>query len=342
MVELPFRGMTQALIRARIPYLPVHADHVDRESSRLALLILPNLGAMSAAQTASIRRFVEHGGGLIATGDSSLFDEWGQRRADFGLADLFGAHLPKNLKEDSFQARRRRPGETRHTYLRLTPEMRARIEGPKTGAEPDATGERHPALQGFDETDILPFGGTLQELDVDAKATVLMTFIPEFPIFPPETSWMREPRTAIPGLLVNTIAGRGRVAFLPADLDRRYGQDNLPDHGRLLANLARWCSGGNIPISVEGGGLIDCHLYHQPGRLILHLVNLTSAGTWRQPVEELIPTGPFRVRVRIPQDVAGRKIRLLVGKQSTGAIRSGPWSTFEIKSVLDHEVVVLE
>jgi hypothetical protein len=29
---------------------------------------------------------------------------------------------------------------------------------------------------------------------------------------------------------------------MPADLDRRFGRDNLPDHGDLLANLVRWAS----------------------------------------------------------------------------------------------------
>ena len=92
-VELPWRGMTLALIRARIPYLPVHADHIDRDGSRFSILILPNLAAMSDYQVAMVKRFVERGGGLVATGETSLFDEWGDRRPDYALADLFGAHV---------------------------------------------------------------------------------------------------------------------------------------------------------------------------------------------------------------------------------------------------------
>ena len=38
-------------------------------------------------------------------------------------------------------------------------------------------------------------------------------------------------------------AKQGRIAYLPADLDRRYARDNLPDHGDLLANLVRWAAG---------------------------------------------------------------------------------------------------
>ena len=58
----------------------------------LTLLILPNVGALSDAQAAAIRRFVERGGSLIATGATSLYNEWGDARPDFALADLFGCH----------------------------------------------------------------------------------------------------------------------------------------------------------------------------------------------------------------------------------------------------------
>ena len=84
LVELPWRGITQALTRSRIPYLPVHADHIDRDASQFSALVLPNLCAMTDNQAASIRRFVERGGGLLATGESSLFNEWGDPRGDYG------------------------------------------------------------------------------------------------------------------------------------------------------------------------------------------------------------------------------------------------------------------
>ena len=102
---------------------------------------------------------------------------------------------------------------------------------------------------------------------------------------------MRQPKTDIPGLVLST-RGKSRIAYMPADLDRRYTREHLPDHGDLLANIVRWAAGDDIPLAVEGPGLIDCHLYTQGNRLILHLVNLTSAGTWRAPVEELIPGRP--------------------------------------------------
>lgn len=341
LVDLPFRGITNALMRARIPFLPVNIAHVDRDAAKFSVLILPDIAAMSDAECASIHRFVERGGALIATGMTSLCDEWGGPRADYALAGLFGAHLAGDSAAANSAALRRSFTETRHSYLRLSPELRARVDGPRSADEPPIPRERHPVLRGFDETNLLPFGGLLEPLQLDERAEVLMTFVPAFPVTPPETVWMREPRTRIPGLVLNTLAGGRRVAFLPADLDRRYGRDNLPDHASLLANLVRWAARDEIPLSVEGHGLIDCHLYRQPGRMVLHLVNLSNSGAWRAPVDELIPIGPLRVKVRIPPDLRPGKLQYLVSNEKPSLSIHDHWATFEIKSLLDHEVVVI-
>jgi hypothetical protein len=66
LVDLPTRGISQALVRARIPYIPVNADQIDREAEQLSLIVLPNIGAMTDDQVASLKRFVERGGGLLA------------------------------------------------------------------------------------------------------------------------------------------------------------------------------------------------------------------------------------------------------------------------------------
>jgi hypothetical protein len=231
--------------------------------------------------------------------------------------------------------------ESFHTYLRLSPELRGHVDGPHNGNEPVPVGERHPVLHGFDETDILPFGGMLESMKIEPGTIVPLTFIPPFPVYPPETAWMREAKTDIPALVLSGHENGGRIAYMPADIDRRYARDNLPDHGNLLANLIRWVAGGTIPLSVDGPGLVDCHLYKQPGRLILHLVNLTNAATWRAPVDGLIPVGPFQIKVRLPEGVKGQSVQFLVSESSPSIGIDREWATFEVKSILDHEVVVI-
>ena len=340
-VELPWRGITQALIRSRIPFLPVHADHIERDAKKFSLLILPNLGVMTDDQVVSVRKYVAGGGNLVATGESSLYNEWGDPRPDYALSDLFGAHITGKVPALAEDKNARQIQETSHTYLRILPEIRSRIDGPHNSSEPPVSGVRHPILKGFGETDIFPFGGTLNPLKTDKGTEILMTFIPAFPIYPPETSWMRIPKTDIPGLILNGSGKGNRVAFLPADIDRQFGRYNLPDHCNLLANIIRWTSNDNFPLIVDGPGLIDCHIYRQAERLVLHFVNLTNAGAWRQPVDELIPVGPLRISMRIPDGIAGNDISLLVsGRKLEGVVDKG-WSRFEISTLLDHEVAVI-
>jgi Hypothetical glycosyl hydrolase 6 len=317
LVDLPYRGFTQALLKARIPYVPVNADHISRDAHSFSALVLPNVGALSDQQCTAIRQHVEAGGSLIATGATSLYNEWGDPREDFGLAGLFGAHTPGS------DFGRKRTKESFHTYLRIASER-----------------DRHPVLSGFDETQILPFGGTLEAMRTDQGVTTPLTFIPPFPIYPPETAWMRQPKTNIPALVLNT-RGTSRIAYMPADIDRRYGRDNLPDHARLLANVVRWAVGDRIPLEVQGPGLIDCHLYRQNGSLILHLVNLTNEGAWRAPIDEFVPVGPIQIKVKLPAGVRGNRVQYLVsGTEPSVALRDG-WAAFEVKSITDHEVALI-
>jgi len=339
LVELPWRGITEALRQARIPYLPVHADHVDRHADQLSLLILPNLAIMTDNQIASVRRFVKKGGNLIATGETSLYDEAGKMRSDYALADLFGAH--KQNVSATKPVIQKLGGTSYHTYLRLSPELRAQMIGPHISSEPIVTGHRHIILKGFEETDILPFGGLLEPLRTDPGIEVLMTYIPQFPIYPPETAWMRTPKTDIPGLIINSRHQQSHIAFLPADIDRQFGLYNLPDHGNLLANLFRWAAKDAVPLTAEGAGSFDYHLYQQSDHLILHVVNLTNPAAWHQPMHEMIPSGPQKIKIKLPNNVKGRSLNLLVSNQKLSTRTTNGFTEFEIKSIMDHEVVVI-
>jgi hypothetical protein len=337
-VEMHIRGMTQALLKARIPYLLVHADHIERDAAQFSALALPNLAVMSDKQIAAVKAFVDRGGSVIATGETSRYNEWGDKRDDYGLGDVFGAHI----KAGDYPAPKERlAGEAYHTYLRLLPEMRKGVDGPLSGTEPALTGKRHDILNGFDETDIVPFGGLLNPLNLDAGTEVLLTYIPQFPVYPPETAWMRVPKTDIPGLILNTKKHGNRVAFIPADIDKQYGRDNLPDHGNLLANIIKWAIKGDTGLSVEGAGMVDCHLYQQQGRMILHMVNLSNSATWRAPMDEYTAVGPFKVRVKLTEGVKGRTLTALVNNQAIPVEIKDGYSHFEVRSILDHEVIVL-
>ena len=87
--------------------------------------------------------------------------------------------------------------------------------------------------------------------------------------------------------------------------------------------------------------LFRSNLYRQTNRLILHLVNLTSIATWRQPTEEFIPVGPVKISIKLPEDISGKKLKLLVSEQDISAEIKEGWVSFTVPAVMDHEVVLV-
>ena len=101
--------------------------------------------------------------------------------------------------------------------------------------------------------------------------------------------------------------------------------DLNPDFGVLLSNAVRWASKDDQPLMVEGPGYMDCNLYQQSGRMVLHVANLTYT-TFRAPLDEFVPVGPFTVRVKLNKDVSGQAVKLLVSGQSVQASVSNGWA----------------
>ncbi len=333
----PYRGIVEALITARIPYQVVHADHIGRD--KLSALVLPNVAALSDAQCAQVRQFVATGGGLLATGESSRYDETGALREDFALADVLGVHATGAHHGTAAGGSTNWASWGRHSYLRLAPELRAGIDGPMTGTEPAADGTRHEVLRGFEETDVLPFGGRIEAVVVDEGVQCPLTLVPPFPIYPPEKSWMEHPRSELSALAMREVDGSGRVAYLPADLDRCYDRDKQPDHATLLANLVRWVSRDDIPLQVFGPGMLDCRLYAQGEAAVLHLVNLTGTVTHTGPITELLATGPYEIRVRLHDGASCSQAQLLVAGEKVDVEVADGWASLRIPSISGHEVV---
>jgi hypothetical protein len=327
-VALPWRGFTLALTRARIPFVPVHADHIAQQAGLLDLLILPGLAALSDYQCQALQEFTAGGGSLILTGNTACLDEWGQARQDFPLAEVAGfSHLDISQKligeepssGEEYQA---------HNYFRL----------PQEGEKEPA---RHPILQGFEKTDILPFGGTLWQVKAGAGMHTLATYISPFPIYPPEFSWMRTPQTDIPAILAGATQGGGWMVYFAGDIDRCYGRAHLPDHGDLLANAIRWAAREPSCLQVDGPGYLDCNLYAQEQRLILHIVNLSGSNPYPGYVEEYLPVGPVSIAVKLTNFIPQRVLLRVAGTEMKPEIASG-WAKIQLESLGQHELLIWE
>lgn len=315
-----YQGMYAALLRARIPFDLLHPSKITARTtasqrcplSRYQVLVLADAARLSDADCDAIRQFARGGGGVVATFQTSLFDEAGTRRADFGLADLFGARCQGKPTEP-----------LSHSYLR--------IEDPA-----------HLLVEGIEDTDRTLFGGQMVPVAAAARTPPILTLIPPYPTYPPEKSFPRVERTDTP-LVFAREAGNSRSVYFPGQIDRLFWELNLPDHMQLLANAVTWAAKRELPVRVTGPGLLDVHAYRQgEANLQVHLVNLSNPDIWKTPVHELIPVGPEQVTLPLPPGKQVRSVRLLVSDQTLSFDQESGTVTVQVPQVVDHEVVVVE
>src|SRR6266566_7636938 len=306
-------GMYQALIEARIPFEMVHdrllePEHIDK----FKLLILPNIAALSDAQCDQLRRHVERGGSLLATHETSLYDQWGVRRQNFGLSDLFGAKYNGRVE-----------GPMQNSYLRLE-------------------NKQHPILAGFGDTDRIINGA--RRVDVSPVGTYpnpLLTLIPSYPDLPMEMVYPRVPKTDIAEVYLREI-GKSRIVYFPWDIDRTFWEVLAMDHGRLLRNAVEWAANEEKPVTVSGAGVLDVTVWRQEESMTVHLVNLNNPMMMKGPFREIYPIANQEVKVRLPQGKKARKTQLLVAGGSPRTREAAGYLTLTVPSIDVHEVVAID
>ncbi|MGH9161760.1 MAG: alpha-amylase family protein [Vicinamibacteraceae bacterium] len=317
-VEDHILGFYHALVEARVPFEMVHDRLLDEAHLRpYKLLILPNIAALSDAQCDQLRAFVAGGGSIIATFETSRYDEWGVRRADFGLADLFGARWKKGPD-----------GPQQNSYLTVE------IGGDSTSAHPVLAGleDAGRIINGVHWIDVARLEGTLDPP---------LTLVPSYPDLPMEKVFPRVPHTDIPALVLRE-QGASRVAYFPWDIDRTFWEVMCVDHGRLLRNVVRWATNEPPPVIVSGRGLIDVTIWRQRSSITVHLVNLTNPMTMKGPYRELVPLSAQRVQVRVPEATRAKEVRLLVHGGTPPVARTDGGLELTVPSILDHEVVAID
>ena len=83
----------QTLIQSRVPFDIIFEPHL-KDLSRYKVLVLADQDALGDDAVSQIRAFVQNGGGLVATEDTSLLTDWRLRRGKFALADVLGLDRP--------------------------------------------------------------------------------------------------------------------------------------------------------------------------------------------------------------------------------------------------------
>jgi hypothetical protein len=319
---LPYRGFTQALVRHRIPFLPINVHDIARYTPRLKTLVLPNIAILPDEAIDAVCRFVEQGGNLVVTGATATLDYDGAPSTNHKLWKMLGLSFTGETKGVFGRRSADWGSSTAHNYYRLPKE-----------------GERHEIFAGFENTDMLPFGGGIYMVASSGVMQPQGSFIPSFPIYPPEYAWIRTEEPDTHPIWTGTMPSGARVVYFAGDNDRAYGRNLLPDHAQLLTNAIRWASDNDFPLEVEGTGHLDCKVYRQDDRLIIHIVNITGKNRIGY-VEENLPVGPIKVSVKA-DGISARKATLRVSGKTVPVKHQGDRLSFTVDKVEDFEMAVI-
>jgi Hypothetical glycosyl hydrolase 6/Beta-galactosidase trimerisation domain len=316
-VEDPSLGFYQAMVEARIPFEMVHDHLLDSEHiSQFRTLVLPNIAALSTQQCRQIEEFVKDGGSIVATFETSLYDEWGVRRENFGLSSLLGVSYGGKVE-----------GPMLNSYLSLEKDP--------------ATGEFPALLNGFEDA-VRIINGTNQVLvNPVGKSVHPLQVVPTYPDLPMEEVF---PRKGVKGQLgaVMREYGQGRVVYLPGDIDRTFWETLDFDQAKLLRNAVLWATNEPAPLTVEGKGVLDISIWSQKNSVTAHLVNLTNPMMMKGPIREIIPITSQEVCVLVPQGRKVKRVHLLVTGTDVQYTNKAGVIRLLVSSIGLHEVVAID
>ena len=88
--------------------------------------------------------------------------------------------------------------------------------------------------------------------------------------------------------------------------------------------------------------MFDVTAWKQKHSMTVHLVDLTNPMAMRTNFDELIPSHPQRVAVRLPEGTKATKVRLVVADRALAHEQTNGVLKLVLPSVLAHEVVPID
>lgn len=254
-----FDGWFELLSRSQRAF-----DIVDEEAiaggglAGCELLILPGAACLPRAVCEVIARYVENGGGLIATFNTGLYDETGAPYEAPPLARVLGA--------------KGRPRVRHNPYEHIAADGAGLFSGIRQKLIPSA------------------HLGVLCEAAPGAVGTARYR-APQTARYCPLPG-----ETEYPYIVTNRF-GKGKSIWFTANVDGFFSHYKLPEYKRLLQNAVEAFRPPEVVVEAPCGvDSIHVSLRAQPGRLMLHIINYTAA--MARPIQKVLRLENLAVCVR--------------------------------------------
>jgi hypothetical protein len=257
-------GFFRTAVEEHLPVALINDWNLNADDlSPYKVLILANTACLDERQVAAIDQYVRNGGGLVASLDVSLYDEFGDPRKNFALADVLGVDYrglveASSVRDDidpnfavsvgpDYWEKRKNSFDFKQdpSSFLLQGKMRSYIgDSPVTF--------KGPAVRVAAKDSQLKVLGTIRAKTVEGN-------VPDSPA------------------IITRTHGKGRVLYMPAGFDAAYYLYAYPYQRFLLRNAINWAASAPSPIHVEAPMCVHTTLMRQvkegQERLIVHLFN---------------------------------------------------------------------
>jgi hypothetical protein len=302
-------GIYATLLNGRFAFDFVHEDRLDLERiSKYRALLLPNIAMLSDRQCQQIRNYVHSGGSIMASFETSLYDENRRRRNEFALADLLGISKAGDVI-----------GTNGNAYY-------GRIE------------RSHPILNGFSNTNWLP--GAQNRVPLKPVVDPVLTVVPGFVNYPPELAYPPASHTDEPAVVLREV-GPSRLAYFPGDIERTFWLTGHGDLMRLLHNTIRWITQDQTVVQVDGNGFLELFAWETPPGYAIHLLNYTNPNAHHGWLSTVYPLSQQTVTMILPSKVKVNSIELLRSERAIPFRLDGSVLRFTIPRVDDYEIAAV-
>ena len=120
------------------------------------------------------------------------------------------------------------------------------------------SGQYHPLLKDLENAVRIINGANQVAVTPIGDGTFPLQVVPTYPDLPMEEVFPRKDTPqGQPGAIVRRV-GKGRVVYMPGDIDRTFWETLNFDQARLLRNAVLWATDEPAPLTVAGQGCAGC------------------------------------------------------------------------------------
>jgi hypothetical protein len=279
-------GTFRACVEEHLPVNIINDWNLNpKDLSQYSVLVLPNAACMDDAQIAALRGFVEQGGGIVASLDAALFDEFGSPRLEFALSDVLGVQFQGAIPAVAATADSQAIDvnfaasigpdywEKRKSVFEVQIAEGAPIEGRlmKTYVGRDWVTMKGPAVR-------------VQQVAATAEAWA-------------EQRVKGDPNALTYPAIVANRFGKGRAVYFASGFDAAYYLYPYPYQRLAIADAIRWAASQPQPVRVQAPMCVHTTLMRQTRdkpdskteRLVLHLFNDINTTAFHALPNEDVP-----------------------------------------------------